>query len=305
MHAAVLRYLDAVAREGSIRRASERLNISASAVNRQILNLERHFATPLFERHPAGLRLTEAGRLVLAHARRTLDDFDRLAGDVGALRGIVGGEVTLMALDSLNVHFLPEALTRFVAIHPAVRVRTLAGDPIEIMHAVAQGSADLGFSFHPGARGGLRVLHDIPCGLHAIMRSDHPLAGRATLTLRDCADHPLIYQQSSGSMQTFFGAEMEEFRRAHPPVQICDTLALIKRLILRDVGIAFYTPLGFVEEVAEGRLVAIPLAGDTLSSLRLALIAPKERAQTVAQGAMAAHMATALADYGDFLRGGM
>ena len=49
MHAAVLRYFEAVAEEGSIRRASDRLHISASAVNRQILKLEDHLGTPLFE----------------------------------------------------------------------------------------------------------------------------------------------------------------------------------------------------------------------------------------------------------------
>ena len=69
MHAAVLRYFEAVAEDGSIRRASERLHISPSAVNRQILKIEDYFGTPLFERRPDGMRLTDAGQLVLHHAR--------------------------------------------------------------------------------------------------------------------------------------------------------------------------------------------------------------------------------------------
>ena len=82
MHAAVLRYFEAVAEEGSIRRASERLHISPSAVDRQILKLEDHLGTPLFERRPNGMRLTDAGQLVLNHARTTLHDFARLRGDI-------------------------------------------------------------------------------------------------------------------------------------------------------------------------------------------------------------------------------
>ncbi len=79
MHAAVLRYFEAVAEDGSIRRASERLHISPSAVNRQILKLEDYLGTPLFERRPDGMRLTDAGRLVLRHAQATLQDFARCA----------------------------------------------------------------------------------------------------------------------------------------------------------------------------------------------------------------------------------
>ena len=78
MHAAVLRYFEAVAEAGSIRRASERLHISPSAVDRQILKIEDFFGTPLFERRPNGMRLTDAGQLVLRHARETLHDFARL-----------------------------------------------------------------------------------------------------------------------------------------------------------------------------------------------------------------------------------
>ena len=57
---------------------------------------------------------------------------------------------------------------------------------------------------------------------------------------------------------------------------------------------AFYTRLGFVEELAEGRLVAVPLAAERSESLRLALIAPSDRVPTVAGRAMAEHLADAL-----------
>ena len=59
MHAAALRYFMAVAEAGSIRRAAERVDVSASAVNRQILKFEEYWGPPLFERHIDGLRLTD------------------------------------------------------------------------------------------------------------------------------------------------------------------------------------------------------------------------------------------------------
>ena len=298
MHAAVLRYFEAVAEEGSIRRASERLHISASAVNRQILKLEDQLGAPLFERRPDGMRLTDAGRLVLRHARDTLHDFARLRGDIDSLRGIVSGDVTIATLDSPAVHFLPEAVARFVAIHPAVQVRVTACDPIEAMHAVSQGSADLGLTFSPSWRRGVAVLEDIACPMCVIMRPDHELASRASVTLDECGDCRLVYQAPADTMQPFVGDELEAFKRAHTPAAVSNTQAVVKRLLLRGVGISFYTRLGFSEELADGSLVAVPLQGKRLSELRLCLVAPSDRLPTVAGQAMADHLRKALASFG-------
>ena len=297
MHAAVLRYFEAVAEEGSIRRASERLHISPSAVDRQILKLEDHLGTPLFERRPNGMRLTDAGQLVLHHARTTLHDFARLRGDIDNLRGTVSGEVTIATLDSLTVHFLPEAVARFISVHPAVQTRVIALDPVETMHSVAQGNADLGLTFSPARRRGISLLADVPSPMCAIMPPDHELATRESVTLDECGDCRLMYQDHSASMQPFFGNEMEAFKSAHKPVAISNTLTVLKRLLLRGVGIAFYTRLGFAEELASGRLVAVPLEGERLSTLRLCLIAPSDRMPTVAARAVAEHLQRALAQF--------
>ena len=295
MHAAVLRYFEAVAEDGSIRRASERLHISPSAVNRQILKLEDYLGTPLFERRPDGMRLTDAGQLVLCHARTTLHDFARLRGDIDKLRGVVSGDVTITTLDSLNVQLLPEALAEFIAVHPAVQIRVTACDPVETMHAVTQGNADLGLTFSPTLRRGIAVLKDVSCPMCAIMAPDHALAVRKSVSLDECGAHPLMYQDNLGSMQLFLGEEMEAFKNAHKPVAISNTLAVLKCLLLRGVGIAFYTRLGFAEELASERLVAVPLEEEPLSTLRLCLIAPSERKPTVAAHAMAEHLQQALA----------
>ena len=61
-----LRYFIAVGRLGSIRRAADELNVSASAIDRQILNVEANLGMPLFERLPTGLRLTAAGEIMMA-----------------------------------------------------------------------------------------------------------------------------------------------------------------------------------------------------------------------------------------------
>ncbi len=173
------------------------------------------------------------------------------------------------------------------------------------MHSVSQGAADLGLTFSPARRRGVAVLEDIACPMCVIMRPDHELASRAAVTLDECGACRLIYQDPADTMQPFFGNEMEAFKRTHKPVAVSNTRAVVKRLLLRGVGIAFYTRLGFSEELADGSLVAVPLEGKRMSRLRLCLVAPSDPMATVAGSAMADHLRSALACFGAGLdRGG-
>ena len=78
MQTNALRYFLEVARTGSLSKASERLFVAVSALSRQIAKLEDEIGTPLFERRPRGMVLSEAGRLLAAHARRSLLETERV-----------------------------------------------------------------------------------------------------------------------------------------------------------------------------------------------------------------------------------
>ena len=92
-----LLYVDAIARAGSVRKAAERLNVAASAVNRQLLDLERELGVELFERLPRGMRATAAGETLLAHIRRQRRDFEATRQQLEALRGLRRGRVRIAA----------------------------------------------------------------------------------------------------------------------------------------------------------------------------------------------------------------
>ena len=299
MHDAALRYFRAVAEEGSVRKAAERVNMTASAVNRQVLKLEDYFGCPLFERHAEGMRMTDAGALVLDHVRATFHDLERLKGELSCLEGNVSGTVIIHTLDSLTVQFLPRAISRFMARHPDVRLRVLSVDPYEPFRSVAQGNADLGltFNFQSPVRKGVLVLAQIPSALHVLVTPHHEFATRTSVTLEDCASYPLIYQDDSGPVDMFLGREMDVFKQAHEPALVSNTLALMKQLLLDGSGIAFYTRLGFVEELASGRLVAVPIENEVLASLNLTLIQSSERLPTVAVRTMAEHLTAELARF--------
>ena len=297
MHAAVLRYFEAVVEEGSIRKAAERLHISPSAVNRQILKLEENFETLLFERRPQGLKLTDAGQLVLQHSRSTLQNFEQLKGEIDYLRGRISGQVTIATLDSLTMHFLPAELSKLMSEHPDMRVRVATGDPMKIVHSIARGNADLGITFGSKDAQGVIELAKVDCPLCAILSPSHPLAGKRSLTLPECSTYPLIFNDNSSSIRYFFGEEMDSFMESHEPIVVTNTLLLVKGLILDSARIAFFTRLGFPDELESGELVAIPLKVESLSVLRLCIIMPSDRSPTIAAKVTGEHLKRSLVGF--------
>lgn len=294
LHAAVLRYLDEVANSGSIRSASAKLNIASSAISRQILKVEDTLGASIFERHPTGLRLTQAGEILLRHARSTLSDFDRIRSEIDALKGIKSGLVKIASLDSLLVRFLPDAIHTFHAAHPAVTFDVEGMGPGEIAARVASGDADLGFSFDLDNHAGVELLADVPTPLNAMMAPSHPLAGKVELSLAECTRFPLLFQQDTRPIQALMDNELQAAREVREPFLRSNSLALTKEMIRHGLGIAFYTRLGFAEELAHGEIIGVPLVEKRLADLRLGMILTKLRRPTVAVSAAIDHFRAAL-----------
>ena len=87
-HLRFLRYVDEVARAGSIRKAAEVLHVTASAVNRRIMDLEEELGAPLFEQRPRGVRLTAAGELFVRYIREQTGDVERMKSQIEDLKGL-------------------------------------------------------------------------------------------------------------------------------------------------------------------------------------------------------------------------
>src|SRR5580698_7958182 len=139
----LLTYVDAVARHGSIRKAADALNVASSALNRQILDLEWDLGSALFERLPRGVRLTAAGEVFLAYARQAMSELKAVESRVEQLRGMVRGQVSVAAVESVAGELLPTAISQFQATHPNVRFIVRIGGPEELVSALGADQVDL------------------------------------------------------------------------------------------------------------------------------------------------------------------
>jgi len=196
-HLRILNYVDEVARSGSIRRAAERLNVTASAVNRRIADLEDELGAPLFDRRPRGVRLTAAGEFFVRYLRGNMGEAERMKSQIEDLKGLRRGTVRIACSQALALHFLPQQIAEFRKTHPLVSFDLKVADHQWAMAAVAAYEVDLVIVFRPNFLANFQPLMTLEQELVAVMAEDHPLAARKTLRLSDCAAYPIAMPERS------------------------------------------------------------------------------------------------------------
>jgi DNA-binding transcriptional LysR family regulator len=189
-HLKLLANVVEVARMGSIRKAAERLNLTPSAMNRRIQDLEAEVGTPLFERRPRGVRLTTAGEMFVRYARSQIAEADRMLSQVEDLRGLRRGPVQIACSQALALDFLPSRIAAFQKQHPKVLFDLKVMDHDRALNALAAYEVDLALVYRPTMWPSLRVIASIPQRLVVIVRSDHPLAAKKVVRLSECAEYP-------------------------------------------------------------------------------------------------------------------
>ena len=198
-----LRYFVAVAEEEHITRAAERLGIQQPPLSQQIQALERELELQLFRRKPRGVELTDAGRTLLADARRILDDVDgALANARRTARG-EQGRVAVGFTSSAPFHpFLPQVIRLFRDRFPQVSVSLEEGGTGDLVDALLAERLDAAFVRSPVAAGdGIAVYDVLEEPMVAAVPSAHELAGApdTAVALADLAAAPFVlYRRATG-----------------------------------------------------------------------------------------------------------
>lgn len=191
--------LVAVAEAGSITRAAERLGYTTPALSQQLAKLEREAGTALLVRHHRGARLTGAGELLVARARRVLDELAQARHELARLTGLSGGTLRVGTFQTAGIHLLPPVLSAFRRAHPDVELTVADHEPPAGIAAVAAGDVDLALthSYQPAdpvvLPSSVRAEPVLVEELVLVTAPGHALAGDSVrLPLAELAGQPLI-----------------------------------------------------------------------------------------------------------------
>ena len=251
-HLRFLGYVDEVARAGSIRKAADHLNVTASAVNRRIMDLEEELDTKLFERKPRGVRLTAAGELFVRYIREQSSDVDLMKSQIEDLKGLRRGTVRIACSQALALDFLPREIADFRARFPLVHFDVRVLDHERAMAELAEYEVDLVLVFRPPYLANFQPLMTLEQRLVALMASDHPLAGRGALRLRDCAAYPVALPQSSIGGRQLLNEVMARTNLRLDIVAQSNSFEFLRNLVRRDKVISFQIKIGTLDDDEHG-----------------------------------------------------
>jgi len=183
-------FLD-VARHGSFTVAARQLGWTQSAVSRQIASLESALGgAPLFDRLPRGVRLTEAGRVLVPHAEAVTERLHGAGRELAALREVSGGRLRLGAFATADAALVPRAIAAFRTRHPGVRLTREEGLTPVLLDRLASGGLDLAVVSTTGRAplDAYDLHHLLDESLYVAVPADHPLAAEPSVRLAQLAD---------------------------------------------------------------------------------------------------------------------
>jgi molybdate transport repressor ModE-like protein len=255
-----LRVLAAVARQGGVTAAAKHLHVTQPAVTLQIRSLEDLAGAPLFQRTATGRILTQAGEMLMRMGERMEIAIADCTETLDMMKGLTGGRVAIGVVSTAK-YFAPFAIAAFTRAHPGIAVKLTIGNRGEIIQALEDFSIDIAIIGRPPAELELsrELIGDHP---HLIIAPpDHRLKAAAMLTIADLGGEIFLNrEQGSGTralMERIF-AEAGIAPRFGMEIASNET---IKQAVMAGLGIAFLSAHTVASEIADGRLVCLPVTG--------------------------------------------
>ena len=199
-----LKVFRSVAKNLSFTKASQELFVSQPAITKHIQELEGMYQARLFERQGGRVSLTDAGRLLLKHCERILDDYKQLDYEMHLRRGEYIGSLRLGASTTIAQYVLPPLLAQFASRYPQVELSLLNGNSREVENALQEHRIDLGLVEGVSRLPGLKYSRFLDDELVAVARDSYASALGEEIDPGTLAAVPLVLRErGSGTLDVF------------------------------------------------------------------------------------------------------
>ncbi|PMS38763.1 LysR family transcriptional regulator [Trinickia symbiotica] len=246
----------------NVHQAAETINVAQPSASRMLSDIEEAFGFRLFERNARGMQPTALGVVTLAYARRALAELTRFAEDLDVKRKGGHGQLTVGAIMGAAPDLLATAVATLKTERPLLNVRVLGETSDQVVQLLHRREVDLAlgrlttplqhndFDFEPLARETLML----------IVRTRHPLAGTASITLRELMDWPWVAQPVTSPARVLFEEELARAGLA-TPVNLTECASIFATLqLLEKYDAIAMLPESVVRDHVRGKLlVPLPL----------------------------------------------
>lgn len=251
----------AVAEARSFTQAAERVFRTQATVSLAIKKLEEEVGVLLFERDSHDCRLTEAGEVLLEHARRLIDLRKQAERMLAEFTSLSTGRVRIAAHESAARYLLPDPLATFHRRFPDIRIETRLCGVGEVAQLVADRSVDLGFGISQANLRGLRAEVVYADPLVLVVAPEHRFALSGAVAIADLGGEKFfahhLHTTTTDAIQGLLEHQGVEFN----VVAELWNFETVKQFVMAGSGIAIVPRSAAIPELATGALAVVAVDG--------------------------------------------
>ncbi len=248
----------------SFTEAARKLHLTQPTISHHIKALENELNVDLFERAASGLRLTEAGRMLLPWARKVVRDSIELKGMMEALQNGIAGDLRIACSTTAGKYVLPQMAARFCQLNPGINVSILRCTPEHVVPRLLDGEANLGVVSYEMQEEGIELQEFFEDSITLIVPSSHPWTLRASVKPADLLSEPIILRESTAGTRRVMLSELAKhdisFEDLNTFMQLGNAEAIV-RTVAAGYGISFVSTLASAYAIERGNVVNMYVEG--------------------------------------------
>ncbi len=264
-------------RVGSIRGASEKLELAPSSVSRQIQLLEHEMGAQLFDRSAAGVAPTHAGRMVAEFARTVLLDYDSLRSDINERRGVRTGFIRIAAVESTISERVVSAITKFRERFPGVNFQLKMLPAPKVIEVIKRGEVDIGVTFCAPPDTELIFHARFVEPIVLAISPGHAWADRNAVPLAELKHIALGVPEPSFGVRRLLDAALQAQGLTLQPALTSDSFEALRGFARQGGGGSILPRLSIETERKAGLLKFLALGDDGLNNTTADVIALRSR----------------------------
>lgn len=271
-----LKYFQTVARLGNVSRAAQALYVTQPNLSKSISRLEDELGVPLFDHRKGKIELNEYGRIFLTSVELSLSE---LAAGQRTIQRLYESSQNVLSLGSSIDDFLPDVLKDFAPLHPEVGIRQFSCSPEELENRLLDRSLDMAVTSRAP------VSEALACELLGekdfviLTGREHPLAGRAEVSVAELAEERFICDRSRMDLDTLRTICAAQGFEPNVAFEV-ESTNLIYRLLAGNTGVAFMPTAQMTKldrEYPEGSIAMLRIR-EPIPSANLYLVYPRDAA---------------------------
>ena len=247
------------ARTGSIRKASEQLYMTPSAVSRRISGLEERLKTKLFMRTPSGVTLTATGIILFKEADFIAQKVSKIQNVINTLEDKQKEKINIYYMEGAVDQWIAEIVSFFNRNNPNISFDLNVASTEDSIAALVEGKCDIAIVLRAPRHPEIKIVKSGAEPMFAIAAPEHEISTFCHLSFTDLLNYDLALPKPGFGVRQLFDRKLAQYDAMARVTYTANSIALVKSIVRNGRAVTLLPFLSARHECKLGLLKAIPL----------------------------------------------